>query len=124
MRVILLAVSLGISACAHTQAEVETSETKDAMSDSETVGKALARRGRFLEASFYFEAAIARGADEKEVLPLLIASQIQSDRLRAAEQNALRLRELTGKSCALEELLVLLARYTPEIDNTSEEVAP
>jgi hypothetical protein len=124
MKSIMLVALLWLSACAHPHSKPEGTAPRDSLiADPETTGRALARQGRFMEAAFYFEAAIARGGDEKTVLPLLISAQINADRLRAAKQNALRLKELTGDDKALDDLILLLARYTPEAEGPDGEEA-
>ncbi len=127
MRVVLTSIllCLSLSGCAHSPThETERDKAGGTTPDPRTVGETLARRGRFMEASFFFEAAISRGADETEVLPLLIASQVQSNRLRAAKQNVVRLAEISGWSAPLDELLTLLARYTPAVGTAQQGVAP
>jgi hypothetical protein len=126
MRSVTVVLLLWVSACARPLSTSVNSAPEAPLAKThspETIGRALAREGRFMEAAFYFEAAIARGGDEKTVLPFLISAQINAGRLRAAKQNALRLRELTGNNKPLDDLLLLLARYTPEVEDTNGEEA-
>ena len=73
------------------------------------VAKQLARSGNHLAASRYWEAALARGAAEREVLPPLIAAEIRAGRLRAALANLQRLEQLLPASAEITELSALLA---------------
>ncbi len=76
-------------------------------------GDLLTSRGFHLEASYYYEAALAIAEDERAVLRRLIIAQVRADRLRDARINVLRLSELEGSSQELNELLDLLNIYAP-----------
>jgi hypothetical protein len=73
---------------------------------------AAARRaeaeGDHLCASRFYEAAMAEGGDAREILPLLLAAQIRSNRLLAARKTALRLAEIDPGKEGLDELIALL----------------
>jgi DNA-binding SARP family transcriptional activator len=90
------------------------------------LGDLLATRGRFLEAGFFYEAALFFADDEIKILPKLIAAQVKSDRLRAARVNVKRLIALAGRRASLERLAALLDTYAPSAGNSPvfEEVAP
>ncbi len=79
--------------------------------------KTLDKQGRHLEASVYYEAAIDGGNCEREILPLLISSQVRAGRLEAAKQNIARLGQIAPKYRGineLEELITNLTRSTHE----------
>jgi hypothetical protein len=127
MKIFTVVAAVFIASCAHSSPSAEAARDRDAMTTPhpEIVGRALAKEGRFIEAGFYLEAALAAGSNEREVLPLLIAAQVHADRLRAAKENALRLREIVGSNRALDALIQLLERYTPELHQTNQkEVLP
>lgn len=67
----------------------------------------LCKRGRFLEASTFYEAALEAGAHEPQILPKLIIAQVRSGRLRAARQSVTRLAAIdpSGNLQILEHLL-------------------
>lgn len=73
----------------------------------------LERASRFLEASFFLEAALLAGADEEDVLRRLVAAEVRSGRLRSAKQRIERLRETRPGDPEVAELAVLLDRLTP-----------
>lgn len=77
------------------------------------IGDRLTESGHFLEASFYYEAALFFADDELVILPKLIATQVKSDRLRAARSNLKRLIELRGEIPRLRHLVTLLDTYAP-----------
>lgn len=110
-----------LAACGHSPEPPSRQPASTEVPDTEAMGRALAERGRYREAGFYFEAAIAGGADERTVLPLLISAQIHSNRLRAAKRNALRMRELIGNEPSLEALIAALNRYTPELGISQQQ---
>ena len=128
MRVFLFAVLLtGMQACAHgsgAPAQSPIASRESAVSKNVEIGNLLAQRGHCLEASFYYEAALAKSDDEKKILPKLIAAQIRSDRLREAEHNTVRLISLAGESPELSRLLALLKAFTPPILSSKKEMEP
>ncbi|MCP4606154.1 MAG: hypothetical protein GY847_37515 [Proteobacteria bacterium] len=115
----------GVRASPQNPGRVETPEKDENMRRRKTA-RALEKMGNHLEASIYFEAALAQGGDEQEILPSLIASQIRAGRLRAAKRNVVRLQEIEHNPAhveELEELVRLLDRFAPrEPDRSSVEV--
>jgi len=86
--------------------------TRDEVKEYFRVATALDDVGSHLEASIYFEAALASGGTESKILPRLIASQIRAGRLRAARKNLARLQEiLPTRACG--DLTALLSRFAP-----------
>jgi len=85
------------------------------------LGDLLAERGRFLEAGFYYEAALRFADDERPLLPKLIVAQVKSDRLRAARTNVQRLLALRGADTDLERLAALLETYAPPYPHQRED---
>ena len=69
--------------------------------------------GAHLEASFYLEASLAKGCNEREILPRLIAALVRSDRLRAAKKYLDRLDHLDPNNQAVRDLRGLLTRFAP-----------
>ncbi len=119
----MLCVLVFISAAC---AKVQTPEPKNGgdvrtreFTNNVRIGDLLAERGRFLEAGFYYEAALFFADDEAQILPKLIAAQVKSDRLRAARSNVGRLIALRGRTPALARLAALLDSYAPIIENTA-----
>lgn len=74
---------------------------------------ALQSAGYHLEASYFLEAALANGGDEKKVLPLLVAAQVRAGRLSAARRNLARLKEIEPGREGADELAALLDRLAP-----------
>jgi hypothetical protein len=127
MKISTVVAAVFIASCAQSSPSADAARIRDAMTPAhpEIVGRALLKEGRFIEAGFYLEAALAAGSSEREVLPLLIVAEVHADRLRAAKENALRLREIVGSNRALDALIKLLARYTPELHQKDpKEVLP
>jgi hypothetical protein len=118
-----------VSACAATSNKPAVFPAVDkqlAASKNEKIADTLTGRGHYLEASFYYEAALMLTADEKTFLPKLIVAQIRAGRLRAAGINVRRLVALMGDSPPLTRLAALIRRYAPSLDETStkgEEVS-
>jgi Flp pilus assembly protein TadD len=83
--------------------------------------RALEEIGAHFEASFYLEAALAKGSNEKEILPRLIAALIRSDRLRAAKKYLDRLDQLAPGNQEIRELKGLLARFAPRDSTPGEQ---
>jgi hypothetical protein len=75
--------------------------------------KAFEKIGAHLEASFYLEAALAKGSDERETLPRLITALVRSNRLRAARKYLDRFARLEPHSQNIKELRELLTRFAP-----------
>jgi len=73
------------------------------------VAQALARRGDYLTASRYWEAALFSGAAERRVLPPLIVCEVRAGRLRAALANVRRLAVIAPEHPAVEELETLIS---------------
>lgn len=124
MRRVMMYAAILLTGCASAPPSPSVSPSRgDRAREIEVAGRALARHGRHLEASRYLEAAVSLGANEKDVLPLLIAVQIRADRIRAAKLNAIRLREIIGSGEALNALIQLLDHYTPAVEaGRNEEV--
>ncbi|MFO8071754.1 MAG: hypothetical protein R6V85_07745 [Polyangia bacterium] len=83
----------------------------DAAADPPNLTEAAERltaRGDHLGASLYLEAALARGAPEREVLPDLIAAQVRAGRLRAARDSVRRLAEISPGHPSLQPLAAAL----------------
>ncbi len=103
-------------AAAHKQT-IESKEgsagtTQDEVRRYFEVATALDGVGSHLEASIYFEAALASGGPESKILPRLIVSQIRAGRLRAARKNLARLQEIVPtRACG--DLAALLSRFAP-----------
>lgn len=88
---LLLSIALGAAAPACTNnraARVEAAEktVREEQSPDKLVarGKMFARLGDYTRASQYFAAALDAGADEKDVLPLLLRTYVVSQRFRLA----------------------------------------
>ena len=90
------------------------------------IADAMVVRGRYLEASFFYEAALTVSTEEADILPKLIASQVRAGRLRAAGQNTERLISLVGEHPLLIRLSRLLALYAPPLSVSvpATEAAP
>jgi hypothetical protein len=86
------------------------------------IGDKLAERGHYLEATFYYEAALILSTDETQILPKLIATQVRADRLRAARLNTERLVALVGLKSELSQLLTLLDTYAPLYAADAKEI--
>jgi Flp pilus assembly protein TadD len=66
--------------------------------------------GAHLEASFYLEAALSEGCNERRMLLRLIAALVRADRLRAAKKYLTRLADLDPDNPNIRNLQDLLAR--------------
>ncbi len=82
----------------------------------------LAARGDHLGASLYLDAALARGASEREVLPDLIAAQVRAGRLRAARDSARRLAEISPEHPGLQSLAAALEESVAPQQTGAREV--
>ncbi|MDJ0763835.1 MAG: hypothetical protein QNJ97_12720 [Myxococcota bacterium] len=111
-------IYLSLACASAVQPRIENSANKTRGAQTEEplkIAKRLQESGHYLEASIFFEAAIANGCDERTLLPHLIASQIRSGRLRAAKKNVVRLHQIAPKPVVI-ELVNLLVRLTPNPD--------
>ncbi len=114
------------TACASAQPPVAEKPDQDVYSPEEESAlftaraRALEEIGAHFEASFYLEAALAKGSNEKEILPRLIAALVRSDRLRAAKKYLDRLDQLAPGNQEIRELKGLLARFAPQDSNPEE----
>jgi len=81
---------------------------------------ALVEAGDQLGASRYLEAALSEGADETEVLPILVGCQIRSGRLLAASETTERLLQLNGDESHTRQLHTLLGELSAQ-KNTSKD---
>ena len=118
MRAIILLVLCGSVGCASATPEPKASPEAAraaACRRNLAVGDAMSKRGRHLEASFYYEAALTPETDEVRILPKLIAAQVRSGRLRAAGNNTARLIALVGEQPELVRLSRLLSAYAPPL---------
>ena len=118
-RVVYLLFVTGAIACSSTAtvrggSSLEKSGAQQ-KNDAMVIAELLARRGYYLEASYFYEAALADGGDEDSILPRLICMQIRANRLRAAKQGVERLREIDGDNETLASLLELLHRLAPPL---------
>ncbi len=113
-----------LTACAPRAQDTKTGSSVAPALDCAETADALERRGRHLEASFYWEAALRNGGDETRILPRLFVTQVRSGRLRAAKYSMERLVELHPGSRELREMLTLLTVYTPRPDRHTAEVSP
>jgi hypothetical protein len=85
----------------------------------------LAANGRHLEASWYLEAALAAGGDERAVLPALAIEEVRAGRLRAARESLDRLAAIMPDRPGLAELTGMVSRLVDGRDRaTGGEVAP
>jgi tetratricopeptide (TPR) repeat protein len=80
---------------------------------------ALEKVGNHLESGIYFEAALRYGGEEERILPLLVAAQVRSGQLRAAQKNVSRLLEIKEDQPYVEELQNLLAKLVAQSDGHS-----
>ena len=74
--------------------------------------EALCKNGRFLQASYFLEAAIKTEEDERRYLPLLIETLIKSRRLLASLPNLQRLMELEPENTEVKELYRIILKIT------------
>jgi hypothetical protein len=103
-----LPLACGVGAGAATTTPSPPSPSRTAAVPAEVAGR-LARAGNHLAASRYWEAALAHGGTEREVLPPLIAAEIRAGRLRAALSNLRRLEQLHPTRTEIAELRQLIA---------------
>jgi hypothetical protein len=119
MRVVYLLFVTGAIACGSAATVKGGSSLEETgvqqKSDAMVIAELLERRGYYLEASYYYEAALANGGDEDSILPRLICTQIRANRLRAAKQGVERLREIDGDNETIASLLELLHRLAPAL---------
>lgn len=126
MKPISLCFCILLADCASTSQDTTTVHptTGGPYLDCAAMADALERRGRHLEASYYWEAALRNGGEEEGILPRLFVTQVRSGRLRAAKFTIHRLLELHPENRELHAFQNLLARYAPPPDLQSPEVSP
>jgi thioredoxin-like negative regulator of GroEL len=112
----IICVFLLTTACVSAQGPTAR-EPGDAMWSKEDEKKlflakaaAFEQIGAHLEASFYLEAALSKGDDERRALPGLITALVRADRLRAAKKYLARLADLEPDNPYIRDLQTLLAR--------------
>ena len=92
--------------------------------DSLEVGLKLQEAGNHLHAGYWFEAALIQHPEqEQRILRLMVAAQIRSGRLLAAQSGLERLQQISRNDPSIQEL-ALAIKHKKISSNPIKEVAP